>query len=723
MKNSCGSPRSSAEATFNCFPLSFRMYSSRLLTILAIVLPIFSIGAAHGFENADCLSCHGEQGIKTMPAGDRLAMVKPLKPGERRLETQAYVERLYLNPEAYQQSAHGTKRCDECHSDITTLPHQLDLKVDCRQCHGEIVEQFEQSSHRRFMSLGESLASACEHCHSNIHYTLVKENGKSPVYPANLIRTCAKCHSDMQKAKEVVPDKTMSLQSYLSCVHGQGLIRHGLIVAAVCNDCHGSHNIQPASDERSMVNRKNLVATCGTCHQGIAVVYEKSIHGQLLAQGNPDVPMCTSCHTNHPIAPVETEGFKLGIVKECGGCHEEHDESFERSYHGKVTSLGGTATARCSDCHHYHDILPKSDPHSSIASGNLITTCQRCHPKANKNFAEYVPHIDYRDRTNYPVVFYTWLFMTVLLVGTLVFFTIHSILWFIRSLFDKDLRHQVATSQGRHIMRFRLFHRMTHGLIIVSFLGLAATGFPLKYSYTNWAQKLMAFLGGYQVAGTLHRFFAILTLVYVVMHVGYIVYYIRVKRRQPLLKFLFGHESMVLRLKDIKDFWMHVKWFFWLGPKPRWDRWTYWEKFDYWGEFWGVTVIGLSGLMLWFPTMFSIFLPGWMFNVATVVHSIEALLAAGVIFTVHFFNAHFRPGKFPMDPVIFTGRITEEEFAEERPEEYQRLVDEGRVEENLTDVAPRWLGILARVVGFTALLIGLFLIVAALATEFRNIFG
>jgi len=627
------------------------MYAYRLLIILAIILHVFSLNVARGFENSECLSCHGDQGIEVMPGVDERAMETPVEPTEVPLEMQAYVQTGFINLEAYEQSAHGTQRCDACHSGITSLPHQLGLKADCQQCHGAIVEEFEASAHRGLASQGESLASACEHCHGYIHYTLVKENADSQAYPLNLARTCEKCHREP------------------------------------------------------------------------AAAYAGSIHGQLLAQGNPDVPMCTSCHTNHPIAPVETEGFKLGIVKECGGCHEEHYESFERSYHGKVTSLGGTTTARCSDCHHYHDILPKSDPHSSIASGNLITTCQRCHPKANKNFAEYVSHIDYRDRTNYPVVFYTWLFMTALLVGTLVFFTIHSILWFIRSLFDKELRHHVATSQGRHIMRFRLFHRMTHGLIIVSFLGLVATGFPLKYSYTKWAQELMAFLGGYQVAGNLHRFFAILTLVYVVMHVGYIVYYIRVKRRQPLLKFLFGSESMVLRLKDIKDFWMHVKWFFWLGPKPRWDRWTYWEKFDYWGVFWCVTIIGLSGLMLWFPTIFSVFLPGWMFNVATVIHSIEALLAAGVIFTVHFFNAHFRPGKFPMDPVIFTGRITKEEFKEERPEEYQRLVDQGRVEEHLTDAAPRWLEVFARVVGFTALLIGLFLIVAALATEFHNIFG
>ena len=120
-----------------------------------------------------------------------------------------------------------------------------------------------------------------------------------------------------------------------------------------------------------------------------------------------------------------------------------------------------------------------------------------------------------------------------------------------------------------------------------------------------------------------------------------------------------------------------VRWFLFLGPKPTFERWTYWEKFDFIAVFWGMFAIGGSGLMLWFPEFFAAFLPGWSLNVATIVHSDEALLATGFIFTVHFFNTHGRPEKFPMDFVIFNGEMSKEEFIEERADQWKRYEEEG----------------------------------------------
>jgi cytochrome b subunit of formate dehydrogenase len=137
---------------------------------------------------------------------------------------------------------------------------------------------------------------------------------------------------------------------------------------------------------------------------------------------------------------------------------------------------------------------------------------------------------------------------------------------------------------------------------------------------------------------------------------------------------------MVPQPRDARQLVEHVRWFLGRGPRPDFDRFTYWEKFDYWAVFWGMGVIGLSGLMLWFPGLFARFLPGWVFNLAFVVHGEEALLAMVFIFTVHFFNGHLRPEKFPMDTVIFTGRVPEEELAEERPAHYARLKDSGELE-------------------------------------------
>jgi hypothetical protein len=117
-------------------------------------------------------------------------------------------------------------------------------------------------------------------------------------------------------------------------------------------------------------------------------------------------------------------------------------------------------------------------------------------------------------------------------------------------------------------------------------------------------------------------------------------------------------------------------------------------------------IIGGSGLMLWFPTLFARVVPGWVFNVATLIHGEEALLAVGFIFTVHFFNTHMRPGKFPMDAVIFTGRVTEDELREERADEYDRLRTAGKLEPLAVGPAPAWVLPLARLVAIVVLMVG-----------------
>ncbi len=254
-----------------------------------------------------------------------------------------------------------------------------------------------------------------------------------------------------------------------------------------------------------------------------------------------------------------------------------------------------------------------------------------------------------------------------------------------------------------HYFRLNLYHRILHGMVISSFLGLALTGLPLKYAHTGWGRWLSLALGGPFTTGYLHRFFAIVTFCYFALHLGYVARLILLRR--PGI--FWGRESMVPQPRDAVQFVQHIRYFVGLGPRPRFDRFTYWEKFDYWAVFWGIAVIGTSGLLLWLPTFFSRFLPGWIFNLAIIIHSDEALLATGFIFTIHFFNSNLRPEKFPMDPVIFTGRLSEEEFRRDHPEEYERLRRTGRLEARRADPPPLWLQNFARVVGFTALATGL----------------
>jgi cytochrome b subunit of formate dehydrogenase len=335
-------------------------------------------------------------------------------------------------------------------------------------------------------------------------------------------------------------------------------------------------------------------------------------------------------------------------------------------------------------------------------------------------------HADHLDREKNPAVFWTFVFMTTLLLGTLAVFIPHTILWFQRTLAAR-LKHPRGhvghAGKKRMIQRFNPVHRITHGLIVVSFMGLVATGFPLKYSHSEWAANATAFFGGIKVMGVLHRGFAIITFMYVAVHAGFLIYFFWKKCPSPRWRYIIGPNSMMFSLQDLKDFIAMTRWFFWLGPRPKLDRWAYFEKFDYFGEIWGVIVIGGSGLLLWMPEYFTRWMPGWVLNCAMVVHSIEALLAASVIFLVHFFNTHLRPEKFPIDMVMFTGHMTEEEMIEERGREYERLKKEGKLEELVVEPLQLHWRIVGVVLGLLAFSTGIFLIALAIKTELGQFFG
>lgn len=261
---------------------------------------------------------------------------------------------------------------------------------------------------------------------------------------------------------------------------------------------------------------------------------------------------------------------------------------------------------------------------------------------------------------------------------------------------------------GPYVQRFTVLERTLHAFVIVSFLGLVITGIPLHFSTAPWARTLVRLMGGFQSAGFLHRVCGVMTFGYFFTHVGWVAY--RVIKSPDKRGIFWGPNSMVPQPKDIADVFRMFKWFFGRGPRPQFDRFSYMEKFDYWAVFWGVAIIGSSGLLLWFPEFFARFLPGWIFNVATIVHGDEALLAFGFIFTIHFFNVHFRPEKFPIDVVIFTGRATTDYMKEEHPLQYQRLAREGRLEQLVVSPTSRVFYLWSVVLGFVTLALGVSII-------------
>jgi cytochrome b subunit of formate dehydrogenase len=519
---------------------------------------------------------------------------------------------------------------------------------------------------------------------------------------------------------------------YLESIHGKALITKGLMVAPSCLDCHGSaHQLRPVKDEASLTSRKRVAETCGKCHEGIRQKYEASTHAAALAKGNERAPTCPTCHTAHDIAAARGN-FAQGSDKTCGQCHATRRNQYLDTYHGRAHALGDATVAACFDCHQSHDVIDTSDPRSSLSEQNRVATCRKCHSNANRNFATFMPHADHGDREKYPSLYYTYLAMTGLLLGTFAFFGLHTAFWFGRSMVAffrdpkgfRELKRNAKLRRGERVYRrFRPVDRFCHLLVVISFLLLVATGMPLKFHDAPWAIEIFDILGGPKAAARLHRFGALLTFSYFAIHLLSLVGPIRRRREQyqtdgkfdwkKFLRLVFGPDSPVPNLQDARDLAAHTKWFFGKGPRPTFDRFTYWEKFDYMAVFWGVTVIGLSGLVMWFPVATTRVLPGWLINVAHIVHSDEALLAAGFIFTFHFFNGHFRPEKFPLDPVIFSGAITESEFQHERGRQYERLVRSGELENLRTSTTEweSWKWVLTPF-GAIALTVGLTLVVA-----------
>lgn len=269
---------------------------------------------------------------------------------------------------------------------------------------------------------------------------------------------------------------------------------------------------------------------------------------------------------------------------------------------------------------------------------------------------------------------------------------------------------QTGSPAPKQYERFSRLNRLLHVVMIISFMCLALTGMTLKFSYTAWASTLSRLLGGYESAGYIHRVAAVLMISIFVVHIQDL-FRRRKKEFGSWKSMLMGPDTMLPTRRDLAEFAGSIKWFLGMGARPQYGRWTYWEKFDYFAVFWGICVIGSTGLMLWFPELFTEILPGWAINVATIIHSDEALLAVGFIFTVHFFNTHLRPEKFPMDIVVFTGRMPLDEFREDKPAEYAALVKNGTLQEHLVDPYPAMVIRTIRAFAWTALAVGFGIVV------------
>jgi cytochrome b subunit of formate dehydrogenase len=672
-------------------------------------------GAAPPLKNSDCLECHADKTL-TKKAADGKEVA------------------LFVDEKLFGASVHRTNTCVSCHADLTSKHPDDNVAakpVNCGACHAATTEEYANSIHGVSHGKWGSGAASCADCHGK-HDMLPVKHPASSVFKLNLPNTCAKCHANTNLAAQY--HITAQPAAYLDSIHGQALTKMGLIVAPSCNDCHGVHNIRRSVDKESPINHQNIAKTCGQCHLKTEEVYNKSVHGKLLATGGKNGPVCTDCHGAHEVEKPMNSHFKQASDLRCGKCHQESLTHYRDTYHGKAMALGkpsqAPAVAACYDCHGHHDVLPPSDPNSRLSAANIVGTCKQCHPNANAGFASYRPHANPLDKAKYPVLHVVFVFMTTLIIGVFIFFGLHTLAWLVRAAYlywhdSKKFREAKFKVEQDDVWftRFAPFERFLHFLVVTSFLLLVLTGMPLKFYYTDWAKSIFAVLGGAEAARMLHRFGALITFLYFGLHVSNLTLSLWRNRRfirdpqsgrlsmRRAFQAVFGPDSMVPTYQDLKDFIAHNKWFFGKAEKPQFDRWTYWEKFDYFAVFWGVFIIGASGLVMWFPEFFTRWFPGGIINIALLVHSDEALLAAGFIFTIHFFNTHFRLEKFPMDTVIFSGRVSKTEMLHERRRWYDRLVAAGKLDQyRVRDEWERWKSI-ARFFGYLFFGLGLVLLV------------
>ena len=602
---------------------------------------------------SDCLGCHGQKGF-AVPLGEDGT------PPYRHLD---------IEPAALKASVHGHYSCLDCHADIKQLPHEDELEtVDCVSCH---IQQGE---------------------------------GSAPE------RTAWFSGDDM--------NIVIQTRQYIRSVHA---LQKDARDNAGCADCHTAHYVFRSDDPRSTVYKLNSPETCGECHQKELNEYQQSIHGaSLKTPWKGDSATCTDCHSAHRIAEKDALATHRVITEQCGSCHDKQVRSYKATTHGQLAWLGDKDVAQCKDCHSPHNTHKADNVASLVSKENILETCRNCHEDAGPEFTNFRAHADMGDFERNPGIWWLGRVMIAIIILTLIFFYSHSMLWFWRELKSRPYEtvvvdgkrfrvrmKRVKHDSGKHFRRFSWQWRANHWALALSVMVLTLTGMVVMFPETGWATAIIQLFGGPADFGYVHRTAAVVFLIAVFGHAGVVL--LRLSKDRDFD--WFGPDSLLPRKKDWADMKGQFRWFFGKGDAPRFDRWAYWEKFDYWAVYWGALVIGLSGLILWFSPFFSRFLHGWAFNLATLAHGLEAFLAVMTLFVVHFFNNHFRPSKFPLDTVMFVGSWDLEEFKEERPEEYERLKASGELEQRLVAPPSKRANTISYTLGFTLLGIGLILLV------------
>src|SRR5208282_4389267 len=677
------------------------MESGKRAPVFATAAAALCLSLAPGALRAatDCLACHGEKDFKD-----------------------AVGHSLFVDASKQKASVHGSLACNDCHSDIADYPHPKHPKqvrcaachsdetaalpksvhsvlgpTGCTNCHGEPhavqpaaqvmpqqcaachadeARKYAQSIHAFVRREGDKQGAICSSCHGPVHQILAADDPKSSVAKKNLPDTCGACHSNPEfLAKHQIPF-AHPVESYRLSVHGRAVAR-GDTAAASCSDCHGSHGILPDQDARSKINRWNVPKTCGACHSEIEKIYTQSIHGQAVARGAPDAPVCTDCHGEHiilaPQNPLSSVSPGRVSFITCGRCHgnEVLDArynlptnrlpTYADSYHGLEARAGSQTVANCASCHGVHNIFPSSDPRSTVSPANLARTCGKCHRGAGSNFAIGPVHVLPSSGNEAPVVRWIRLMYWTLIPFAVGFMFLHHFLDFL-----KKLRRQgPRTDSGEEIQRMNLHFRIAHWLVVLSFPVLVFSGFALKFPGAWWSQPLDMWESRFFFRGLVHRVAAVVLLVSLAYHILHLIF---VRRDRAIFRYM---------IPDLADARALSRMFLYnLGladERPTFGKFNYVEKIEYLAFLWGTAVMAATGFTLWFNNLALRYFPKWFSDAATALHYYEAILATLAILIWHFYTVIFDPDVYPMDRAWLTGKASADHRRHTRPEYYAEL--------------------------------------------------
>ena len=588
---------------------------------------------------ASCVSCHGD--------------VSP---------------QLAASAHAALGKSEDSSTCISCHGDHDVVSPSKRGTTLCLTCHSEEVREFALSVHGKAHGRGNGDAPNCRDCHGATHTVVAAGDANSPVSKAKLPETCGRCHSNPALAAKYLFAVSTPVEAYEQSVHGRA-IRAGNQNAAACNNCHGVHNILPASDLRSPINKFRVASTCARCHPEVFAQFKQSIHGKALAAGVDDAPTCTDCHGEHRIlAPSDPRSpvYVANIARvTCSHCHADQRlnarlgipggrvASYENSYHGLAAEAGSLTVANCASCHGVHNILPSSDARSTIAKANLAHTCGKCHPDAGQRFAIGPVHVFPSSEASNRWVYLVRAFYLLLIPATVGFMFLHNFLDWLRKLRRHLARHRARGGA----LRLTLSERVQHALLLTSFITLVVTGFMLKFPDAFWAAPLVRWERDFPVRGLIHRLAGVVLIGAGFYHLLYLLFTSEGRRALG---------AMLPRLRDVRDAVVTVGYN--LGYRheaPRYAKFNYAEKVEYWSLVWGTIVMALTGVLLWAHNFVLKYSSKTLLDVATAVHYYEAILATLAIVIWHFYAVIFDPEVYPLKGTFLDGRAPEHEVREE----------------------------------------------------------